>query len=114
MCNNGDVFAVFYLNVLFQFVNSNVGGGLLTLRVDCLSPNLSLGIVLIPLKLLLCRVSGNPNATEFWPLIDRNILPIACVLSKKALYMLDFSVLRYLPVIGSQAYVFPFERYLIY
>ena len=37
VCNNGYVFAVFCLYIVFQFVNSNNGGGLSTFRINRLS-----------------------------------------------------------------------------
>ena len=36
-CNKGEVLVVFYLGVVFQFVNFNDGSGLPTFYVDCLS-----------------------------------------------------------------------------
>ena len=75
------------------------------------SLNLSLVVVLVQLELLLHGVSGGPSATVCWPSIDQDIPSIVGVLSKRALYVLNFSVLRYVPVIRSQAYIFPFERH---
>ena len=62
--------------------------------------DLSLDSVLISLELLLCGVSSGHCVTEFWPLIDREILLTVGVLSKKVLHVLDFSVPRYISVIG--------------
>lgn len=46
--NNGHVFTNFYLGVVFLFVNSNNGGGLLTFRTAC-QLDLCLDSVLVPL-----------------------------------------------------------------
>ena len=63
MCNNDDIFTVFYLSAVFQFINSNKRGGLPTFRVDCCLPYLSIGVILVPLELLLCDISGGPSAS---------------------------------------------------
>ncbi|GMN71199.1 hypothetical protein TIFTF001_052637 [Ficus carica] len=73
--------------------------------------DLSFDDILIPLELLLCRVSGSPSAIEFWPSIDYKNPLIVGVFSKRALHVLDFSVPKYIPIIESQAYFFSFEHY---
>ncbi|GMN40948.1 hypothetical protein TIFTF001_010163 [Ficus carica] len=100
----------YVIGVVFQFVNSNNGGGLPTFRVDVCSSDLSLDVVLVPPELLLYGISGRSSATESWPLIDRDIPSIVGVLSKRALHVLDFSVPRCVPIIGPQTCIFPFER----
>lgn len=65
--------------------------------------DLSLGGVLILLELLLCEVSGGPNSIESWSSSDRKIQSIFGVLSKRVLYVLDFNVSRFTPIIGLKA-----------
>ena len=64
MCNNDDAFAIFYLSIVFQFVNFNDGNGSSTLVVY--PPDLTLDNILVPLVLLLYGVSGDLRATESW------------------------------------------------
>ena len=71
---------------------------------------LSLESILVLLELLLHKISSSPSTTESWPLNDPENSLIVGILSKRVLYVFDFSVSMYIPVIGSQAYVFPFER----
>ncbi|GMN36857.1 hypothetical protein TIFTF001_006352 [Ficus carica] len=106
-----DVFAVFYLSIVFQYVNliMEVVSPPFALII-CLSDP-SVGVVLVPLELLLCRVRGDFSATKSWLSIDRDTPSIIGVLSKRTLHVLDFSVPRYVPIIEFQSYSFPFKHH---
>ena len=75
--------------------------------------DLSFDGVLDLLELLLYRVNSDYCATESWLSIDQKIPLTIEVFSKRALQVLNFSVPGYIPVIGLQAYVFPFEYHQI-
>ena len=64
--NNGEVFSIFYMGVIFMFVISNNGCGFFTFQLVVCSLNLSLTSVLVPLELLLCGVSNSPMC--YWVL----------------------------------------------
>ena len=65
--------------------------------------DLSLEDVLILLELLLRGVSDDPSSIESWYSIDWKILSIFGILSKRALYVLDFNVSRFTSIIGLKA-----------
>lgn len=55
VCNNGDAFVVFYLSVVFQFINSNNRGSLLNFHIDFLSVGSQSWLCFGPAKIISMR-----------------------------------------------------------
>ncbi|GMN47396.1 hypothetical protein TIFTF001_016576 [Ficus carica] len=102
-----------------QGKNEIIGGSVWSTCAEEVLQQLSFGNLLSPddvvhfIELPLCGVSNGFSATESLPSIEKENPLIVGVLLKKALHVLIFSVPKYIPVIGPQAYVFSFELHQI-
>ena len=93
VCNNDDVFVIFFLGVLFIFLFVIMEVVSPPSKLIIYSSDMSFDGVLVPLELLLCGVSSGPSATKSWPSIDQEN-PLIVGFCWKEPYMYSISVCR--------------------